>query len=82
MPSRIQVNVEKTFDRGPHHPFLEVEVTFEEKASPSKTLGLASVIVSLPKVEVGSLSFDEIRKAALSKALSFMESCLKNSRSS
>ena len=81
MASRIEINVEKTFDRGPRYGFLEVQVSFEEKASPTPAKGATSayVIVSLIKAEVGSKSFDEIRAMALSKALSFMEDCLKSS---
>jgi hypothetical protein len=78
MPSGIQVNVEKTFDRGPQYPFLEVQVNFEEKSSSDKDLSLAYVIVPLAKSEVGSMSFDEIRTMALSKALSFMGKCIEN----
>jgi hypothetical protein len=79
MPSGMQVNVEKTFDRGSQYPFLEVQVNFEEKASSAKDLSLAYVIVSLAKGEIGNKSFDEIRAMALSKALAFMEKCIKNS---
>jgi len=82
MQSKIQVNVEKTFDRGPQYPFLEVQVNFEEKSSTAKDLSLAYVIVSLAKAQVGSMSFEEIRTSALSKALSFMEYCIKNYRTS
>jgi len=81
MTSKIQVNVEKTFDRGPRYPFLEVQVNFEEKSTPVKDLCFANVIVSLAKTEVGSMSFDEIRAKAVSKALSFMEDCIKSSGS-
>lgn len=81
MASRIEINVEKMFDRGPKYGFLEVQVTFEEKAPPhsAKETGFAQVVVSLPKAEVGSMSFDQIRAMALSKALSFMGECLKSS---
>lgn len=79
MASRIQVNVEKTFDRGPQYPYLEVQVSFEEKASSPKDLSLASVIISLPKAKVGGISFDEMRAMALSKAVEFMEDCIKGS---
>jgi hypothetical protein len=79
MPSGIQANVEKTFDRGPQYPFLEVQVNFEEKSSKVKDLSFAYVIVSLSKGEIGSKSFDEIRAMAMSKALSFMENCIKSS---
>lgn len=78
MPSGIQVNVEKMFDRGPQYPFLEVQVNFEEKSSSVNDLSFAYVIVSLAKGEAGSMSFDEIRAMAMSKALSFMENCIKN----
>jgi hypothetical protein len=81
MQSKIQVNVEKTFDRGPQYPYLEVQVNFEEKSSTAKALSFASVIVSLAKAEVGSVSFDEIRSMALSRALLFMENCIKSSAS-
>ena len=79
MQSKIQVNVEKTFDRGPQYPFLEVQVNFEEKSSTDKALSFASVIVSMAKADVGSMSFDEIRAMALSQALSYMEDCIKSS---
>jgi hypothetical protein len=36
-------------------------------------------MVPLPKAEVGSMSFDEIRAMAISKAVSFMEDCIKSS---
>jgi hypothetical protein len=78
MALKIQVNVEKIFDRGIQHGFIEVEVNFEEKASPAKGVSFASVIVSLAKAEVGSMSFDDIRAMALSKALSFMGDCTKS----
>jgi hypothetical protein len=80
MASRIEVNVEKTFDRGPTYGFLEVQVSFEEKAPTEKGMSFAQVMVALPKVEVGKMSFDQIRAAALSKALTFMEECLNSSR--
>jgi len=76
--ARIEINVEKMLDRGPKYGFLEVQVSFEEKPSPVKGMSLASVIISLPKAEVGSMSFDQIRSVALSKARSFMEECVKN----
>ena len=79
MASRIETNVEKTLDRGPTYGFLEVQVSFEEKGSPDKGISFAQVIVPLAKAEVGSISFDEIRAMALSKALSFMEDCIKSS---
>ena len=79
MASKIQVNVEKMFDRDPRYGFLEVQVNFEEKDSSAKDTNLAYVIISLPKAKVGSMSFDEIRAMALSKAVSFMEDCIKNS---
>ena len=81
MASRIEISVEKTFDRGPKHGFLEVQVNFEENTSPAPAKGtsLAYVVVSLAKAEAGSMSFDEIRAMALSKAISFMEDCLKSS---
>ena len=79
MASRIEFNVEKMLDRGPKYGFLEVQVNFEEKASPTKGMSFAYVIVPLAKAETGSMSFDEIRAMALSKALSFMEDCLKGS---
>ena len=78
MASRIEINVEKVFDRGPKYGFLEVQVSFEEQGSPAKGMSFAQVIVLLAKTEVGSLSFEEIRAMALSKALSFMENCVKN----
>jgi hypothetical protein len=83
MASRIEINMEKTLDRGPKYGFLEVQVSFEEKESPAPAKGpsMAYVIISLAKAEAGSMSFDEIRAMALSKALSFMEDCLKSSGS-
>lgn len=77
MPSRIVANVEKMLDRGPEYGFLEAQINFEEKATPAKGMSFASVIVSLAKTEVGGMTFDEIRAAALLKALSFLEACLK-----
>jgi hypothetical protein len=79
MASRITINVEKMLDRGPEYGFLEVQVNFEEKASPVKGMSFASVIVPLAKAEAGSMSFDEIRSMALSKAISFMDDCIKGS---
>jgi len=81
MASKTQVNVEKVFDRGPHHGFVEVQVNFEEKSLPSQESTFAYVIVSLPKAKVGSMSFDEIRAMAMSKAVAFMDRCVKNSAS-
>ncbi len=80
MASKIEINVEKMYDRGPKSGFLEVQVTFEEKGPPhsDKGPGFAQVIVLLPKTEVGSVSFDQIRAMALSKALSFVQECLKS----
>jgi hypothetical protein len=78
MASRIEINVEKTFDRGPTYGFLEVQVNFEGKASP-EGMSFGQVMVPLPKAEVGSMSFDQIRAMALSKAISFMEDCIKSS---
>lgn len=78
MALKIQVNVEKMFDRGPQHGFLEVQVNFEEKVSPAKGVSFASVIISLPKGEAGNMTFDQIRATALSRALSFMEECVKS----
>lgn len=78
MASKIQINVEKMFDRSPQYGFLEVQVNFEEKPTPAKGVSFASVIISLPKAEAGSMSFDQIRAMALSKALSFMEECIKS----
>jgi hypothetical protein len=79
MASRIEINVDKTFDRGPTYGFLEVQVSFEEKAAADKGMSFGQVMVPLPKAEVGSMSFDQIRAMALSKAISFMEDCIKNS---
>ena len=79
MASKIEINVEKTFDRGSTYGFLEVQVSFEEKASPAQGMSFAQVMVPLPKAEVGSMSFDQIRAMALSKAISFMEDCIKGS---
>ena len=78
MASKKKVYVERMLDRGPEYGFLEVQVNFEEKASPAKGMSFTSVIVPLAKSEVGSMSFDEIRAMALSKALSFMEDCTKS----
>ena len=79
MGSKIEFNVEKTFDRGPKYGFLEVQVSFEEKAPTDKGVSFGQVVVPLPKAEVGSMSFDQIRTMALAKAISFMETCIKNS---
>ncbi len=79
METRIEISVDKMVDRGPKYGFIEVQVTFEEKATPSAGIGLAYGVVPLPKAEVGSRSFDEVRAMALSKALSFMRTCLKGS---
>jgi hypothetical protein len=79
MASRIEFNVEKTFDRGPTYAFLEVQVNFEEKAPASKGMRFGQIMVPLPKTEVGSMSFDQIRTMALSEAVSFMEDCIKGS---
>lgn len=81
MASKIRINVEKTFDRGPTYGFLEVQVSFEEEASRGKGMNFAQVMVPLPKAEVGNMSFDQIRAMALSKAISFMEDCVKSSAS-
>jgi len=81
MASKTKVYVEKMLDRGPEYGFLEVQVNFEEEPSATKGASFAFVIVPLAKAEVGSMSFDEIRAIALSKALSFMEDCTKSSRS-
>jgi hypothetical protein len=80
MASRIEYNVEKVFDRGPKHGFLEVQVTFEEKAPPgaAQSTSFAQVVVSLAKAEVGSKSFEELRVMALSKAVSFIEECARS----
>ncbi len=77
MASRIQINVEKTLDRGPKYGFLEIQVSFEEKESPDKGAHFAYVIVPLSKSEAGNMSFDQIRTKALSEAVSFMEACVK-----
>lgn len=79
MASTIQVSVEKMFDRGPQYAFLEVQVNFEREASATEGPSLASIIVSLPKAKVGSMSFDEIRAMARPKAIAFMEDCVKSS---
>jgi hypothetical protein len=79
MASKIGINVEKTFDRGPTYGFLEVQVSFEEKTSPAKGMSFGQVMVPLPKAEVGSMSFDQIRAMAIAKAISFMEDCIKSS---
>ena len=81
MASKIQINVEKMLDRGPTYGFIEVQVSFEEKAPPDKGMNLAYIMVSLAKTEVGSMSLDQIRAMALSKALSFIEECVKSSGS-
>lgn len=79
MASRIQVSVEKMFDRGHQYAFLEVQVNFEREASATQGPSFASVIVSLPKAKVGSMSFDEIRTMARSEALAFLEDSIENS---
>lgn len=81
MASKTKVYVEKMLDRGPEYGFLEVQVNFEEEPSATKGMSFAFVIVPLAKAEVGSVSFDEIRAMALSKALSFMEDCTRGSSS-
>lgn len=78
MAAKIQVNVEKTFDRGPQYGFLEVQVNFEGQATATQGPNFASVIVSLPKAKVGSMTFDDIRAMAMSSAVSFMEECAKS----
>ncbi len=80
MASKIDISVDKTYDRGPKHGFLEVEVTFEEKVSPGseRGVGFAQVIVALPKAEVGGMTFDQIRAKAMAQAFSFMAECLKS----
>ncbi len=79
MTPRIEINVEKTFDRGPTYGFLEVQVSFEEKAPHVKGLRLGQVMIPLPKAEVGSMTFDQIRALALAKAISFLGDCIKSS---
>ncbi len=79
---RIQINVEKMLDRGPKYGWLEVQVGFEQQTSPEGGMAFASVIISLPKAEVGKISFDQIRAAALSKAVSFMQDCVKSAAAS
>lgn len=79
MASRIKATVEKMFDRGPEYAFLEVQVNFEREASATEGPSLASVIVSLPKAKVGSMTFDEIRAMARPEAVSFLEDCVKSS---
>ncbi len=78
--AKIEVNVEKVLDRGPKYGFIEAQVSFEEKSPHAQGISFASVIVPLAKAEVGSIPFDQVRSMALSKALSFMEECIKNSR--
>ncbi len=75
--ARIMMNVEKTFDRGPTYPFLEVQVSFEEKSQASDGTSFGQVMVPLAKAQVGGMTFDQIRALALSKAVSFMEECVK-----
>ena len=77
MASRIELNVEKTFDRGPTYGYLEVQVSFEEKASSGKGVRFGQVVIPLPKAEIGGMSFDQIRSMAQSHAVSFMEECVK-----
>ena len=79
MASRIEINVEKTFDRGPTYGYLEVQVSFEEKAPTAQGMSFAQVMVPLAKAEVGRMSFDDIRAVALAKAISFMADCIKSS---
>jgi hypothetical protein len=64
MASKIEINVEKTFDRGATYGFLEVQVSFEEKASSDKGMSFGQVMAPLPKAEAGSMSFYEIRASA------------------
>jgi hypothetical protein len=78
MASKIEIIADKMYDRGPKYGFIEVQVSFEEKSSPSRGMGLANVIVPLAKVEVGSMSFDEIRVLAVSRAFSFMRECVES----
>jgi hypothetical protein len=73
--------VERILERGPEYGFLEVQANFEEEQSAAKGSSFAFVIVPLAKAEVGSMSLDEIRVMALSKAFSFMEDCTKGSSS-
>ncbi len=73
--ARIRMNVEKILDRGPKFGWVEVQVNFEKQASSDEEMALASVIISLPKADVGKLSLDEIRARALAKALSFTQEC-------
>lgn len=75
MASKIQISVEKTFDRGQEYGYLEVQVNLEAKATTTRGPCFASVIVSLPKPKVGSMSFDDIRAMARAEAISFMEEC-------
>ena len=79
MAGRIEFNVEKMYDRGPKYGILEVQVTFEGKTptGADESGGFAQVIVSLPKAAIGKMSFEEIRTAALSKAVAFMAECVK-----
>ncbi len=80
MAGRIEYNVEKLYDRGPKYGILEAQVTFELKdpTGPGEGGGFAQVIVLLPKVKVSTMSFEEIRAEALSKAVSFMAECVKS----
>lgn len=79
MTSRIIFNIENMLDRGSEYGFLVAQVDFEKEAWPAKGMSFASVIVPLAKTEAGSMTFNEIRAAALSKTLSFMVNCQKNS---
>lgn len=81
MALKTKVYVERMLDRGPEYGFLEVQVNFEEEPSAAKGASFAFVVVSLAKTEVGSMSLDDIRALALSKALSFMKDCTKSSDS-
>ncbi len=56
-----------------------MQVSFEEKAPHVKGLRLGQVMIPLPKAEVGSMTFDQIRALALAKAISFLGDCIKSS---
>ncbi len=81
MSSRIEITVEKIVDRGPKFGFLEVQVTFEEKALPDRGIGLGYVVVPLSKADTGDKTFEEIRAMAVWKATTFLERCIKSAAS-
>ncbi len=80
--TRIETSVDKVVDRGPKYGFIEVQVSFEEKAQPDRGIGLAYVVVPLRKADVGTKTYEEIRTMAVAMARSFLERCVKTSGTS